>query len=374
MRVIGVLCVLGVFACNSDKFTDIPSISQFFFVRMTPEAAAIAVGETQQVTVTAYDAGPCTPACTASVPGNPIPVEGVPTFKSTDTTKVKVSSAGVVTAIAPGSASVIATLQNIPGVTSGISVTLADTTVFTVTAAPVAVGNLALSGRATGTPNTVGAGSTLALTTTITDANGAAVTGVGRPQFYSTNASVATVSSTGVVSGLNPGNTTIFGTITVGGVTKTASYDVLVTRPIAATISACREGCQTAALTTTPVVFIPSTFTVSATQAIVEGKAGAIVTFTVPNNTFSATSTPTSTECVIVTFADPSAAGAVAPSTNSGNIGTGGVGSTNPPLCSNAGTTTPAPAPQSQARLFTTPGTYTYTNTTNGATGTIIVE
>lgn len=363
---IGALCALGVLACNTDKFTDIPSISQFFFVRMTPEAASMAVGETQQVSVTAFDAGPCTPTCTPSVPGNAIQVEGLPTFRSTDTLKVKVSSSGLVTAIGAGSASVIATLQDIPGKTSGTSVTRADTTVFTVTAAPVALGNLALAGRATGTANTVGAGSTLALTTTITDANGAVVTNVGRPQFYSTNPAIATVSSTGVVSGLNPGNTTILGTITVSGVTKTASYDVVVTRPIAGTVSICGQGCQSAAIAGTGIVFVPSTLTVSATEAVVEGKAGAVVTWTVPNNTFSATSNPNNTTCFNVTFANPGAAGAVAPSTNTGNIGTGG---TSPPLCSNTTGTA-----RSESRLFTTPGTYTYTSTTNGATGTIIVE
>jgi hypothetical protein len=52
------------------------------------------------------------------------------------------------------------------------------------------------------------------------------------------------------------------------------------------------------------------------------------------------------------------------PTGNSGNIGTGGAGSANPPLC-NGG---------SQARLFTTPGTYTFTSTTNGATGTLVVK
>jgi hypothetical protein len=53
----------------------------------------------------------------------------------------------------------------------------------------------------------------------------------------------------------------------------------------------------------------------------------------------------------------------VPPSTNSGSIGVGGAGSSNPPLCSGT-----------QSRLFATPGTYTFTNTTNGASGTLIVE
>ncbi|MDQ3673575.1 MAG: hypothetical protein M3365_04290, partial [Gemmatimonadota bacterium] len=127
----------------------------------------------------------------------------------------------------------------------------------------------------------------------------------------------------------------------------------------------CGQACTTP-VPGTGIAFSPADITVSATQARVQGAAGAIVTFSVPNNTFTATTTPNSTQCFNVTFANPAAAGAVAPSTNSGNIGTGG---TSPPLCSNT-----TGAARSESRLFTTPGTYTYTNTTNGATGTIVVE
>lgn len=362
MKKLGLLCMLVALGCDTDKFTGVPAASNFYFVRLNPEAAAIAVGETQQVSVTAFDAGPCTSGpCSPSTPGNPLTVQGTPTFRSTDTTRVTVSSSGLVTGVAVGSASVIATLQDIPGFTGGPSVTRADTTVFTVTAAPVALGTVQLSGRATGTPNTVGAGSTLALVTTITNSSGATVTNVGRPQYYSTRPEVATVSSTGVVTGLTQGTTTILATITVGGVTQTASYDVTVTPPVAATVMICGQACQP--LPVSGIVFTPSSTTVSATQAQVQGLAGATVTFTVGTNTFSASSTPNNTQCFNVTFANPAAAGAVPPSTDSGNIGTGAAGTSNAPQCSG-----------SRSRLFTTPGTYTYTNTTNGATGTIVVE
>ena len=367
MKRFGLLFTLVALGCDTDKFTGIKSsASNFFFVRLNPEAAAIAVGQTQQLTVTAFDAGPCIPGpCTPSAPGNPITAQGTPTFRSTDTLRVRVSSTGVVTGIATGTASVIATLQDIPGFTSGPSVTLADTTVFTVTAAPVAIGNLQLSGRATGTPNTVGAGSTLTLTTTITDPSGTPVSNVGRPQYYSTRPDRATVSATGVVTGVQAGNATIVATITVSGVTRTTSYDIIVTPPVVSTVMICGQACDVP-VPGTAIVFAPASITVSATQAQVQGAAGAIVTFTVANNTFSATTTPNNTQCFNVTFANPGGAGAVPPSTNTGNIGTGG---TSPPLCSNTSGT-----PRSESRLFTTPGTYAFTNTTNGATGTIIVE
>lgn len=365
------LCLLSMLAvaigCNTDKFTGIPTASNFYFVRLTPEAASIAVGQTQQLTLTAFDAGPCSGApCSPLTPGNPVTVDGVQTFRSTDTLRVKVSSTGLVTGIGVGTASVIATQANQAGSTNGTSVTLADTTVFTVTPTPVALGSLQLAGRATGTPNTIGAGSALPLVTTITSSSGAAVTTVGRPQYYSTRPDVATVNSSGVVSGLNPGTTTILATITVAGVTKTTAYDVVVTLPVAGTVQICGQACQTPVVPGTGIAFTPATITVSATQAKVQGLAGATVVFTVPNNTFTATTTPNNTACFNVTFANPGAAGAVAPSTDSGNIGTGS--GTNAPLCSAS-----SGVAVSRSRLFTTPGTYTYTNTTNGATGTIIV-
>lgn len=358
IRKLAFACLAGGLACSTDQFTDVPDKSNFYYIRLNPEAASLAVGQTQQLTVTAFDAGPCSGgACSPFAPGNQLTVEGTPTFRSTDTTKAKVSAAGVVTAIAAGTASIIGTLQDIPGFTNSTSVTRADTTIFTITAAPVALGNIALSGRTTGTANTVAAGGTLALTTAITNSAGAAVTTVGRPQYYSSNPAIATVSTTGTVSGVEKGNATIFATITVGGVSKTTSFDVIVTAPITGTVAI------TPVTSGTGTVFFPGSLTVSATQAKVQGAAGAVVAFAVTAGTFTATSTPNNVQCFNVTFATPSAAGAVAPSTNSGNIGVGAVGSADPPLCSGT-----------QSRLFTTPGTYTFTSTTNSASGTIIVE
>ena len=359
LRTLGLLFVVAGVACSTDQFTDVDNNkSDFFYIRLTPEAASIAVGQTQQVTVTAFDAGPCNGSpCSPFAPGNALAVTGTPTFRSTDTTKVKVSATGLVTGIAAGSASIIGTLQDIPGFTNSTSVTRADTTIFTVTATPVALGSVQLAGRATGTANTVAAGSTLALTTTISNSAGTAITNVGRAQYYSSNPAIATVSTTGTVSGLEKGNATILATITVGGVTKTASYDIVVTSAISGTVSIAN------ATSGTGVLFFPATLTVSATEAKVEGKAGATVAFAVTSGTFTASSTPNNTQCFNVTFANPSAAAAVPPSTNAGNIGVGAASSADPPLCSGT-----------QSRLFSTPGTYTFTSSTNGATGTVIVE
>ncbi|MFL5504835.1 MAG: Ig domain-containing protein, partial [Gemmatimonadaceae bacterium] len=330
-------------------------------------------------------------------PGNPIQVNGVSKFRSTDTTVARVDSVtGVVTAQAKaGTANIIGTLQNIPGGQSLPSVTFADTTPVTVLAAgvtPPAIGGMTL----TSFRSTNGAGSTDTLTVTYTDAGGATVGtqraatntgGLGRPAFFTSDPSVATVGSTGIVTGIKPGTATIFASSTVGGVTKTASFPITITDPVTATISI------TTATSGTGIIFFPETVTVSATQAAIERRpnattTGAVVTWgvfptAVFSQTFTSTTTPNDTQCFNVTFTDPTVAsaaptapsGSTVPAGNSGNIGTGGSGSANPPLCSvPAGNPVPAFGKDAQSRLFTTPGTYTFTSTTNGAKGTLIVK
>lgn len=379
------LCFLAIaaafVACNSnDKITDVLQVSDFFSVRLDPQSLTLAQGGTQNLTVTAFDGscpGPAATPCNPLAPGNAIAVNGVTTFRSTDTTVAKVDANGVVTAQPKaGTANIIMTLQNIPGAPGSASVTLADTTPVTVLptgATPPAVAGMTLtSSRATD-----GAGSTDTLTITYTDAGGATLatqrgatnaSGIGRPAFFTSNPEIATVGITGIITGVKPGTATISASNTVGGVTKTATFPVTITDPVTATIAI------TTATSGTGIIFFPDTITVSATEAAVEGRPntttpGAVVTFAVVGttlfpNTFTATTTPNNTDCFNVTFDNPGAALSTTPTGNSGNIGTGGAGSSNPPLC-NGG---------SQARLFVTPGTYTFHSTTNGATGALIVK
>jgi hypothetical protein len=359
MKKIGLILLMVIVACDTDQLTNIATnLSNFYFLRLTPEAASLGVGQTQQLTVTPYDAGPCGgTACSILTPGNPITVAGTPTFKSLDTTKVKVSSSGLVTAIGAGTTTVIATLQDIPATGSGLpSVTRADTTAFTVTASATSFGGIALSA----TRATDGAGSPDTLVVTYTDAAGATngtqkattTTGigatVGRPQFYSSNPENATVGTTGIITGVKPGTATITATISIGGVNKTATFAVTITDPVTATFSIQQ------AVSGTSILFFPQTLTVSATEALAEGKTGAVVTWSVLAGTFTTTSVPNSTACFDVTFANPSAAQASVTGGASGNITT---------ICSGTA-----------SRLFTAPGTYTFTSSTNGATGSLIVK
>jgi hypothetical protein len=403
------LCLLGVaavlVACNNDKMTDVLNQSQFFFVRVDPQAVTLAQGGTQALTVTAYDASCTGTSCNPLAPGNPLTVNGIPTFRSTDTTVATVSATGVITAKPKaGTANIIGALQDIPGGPSLPSVTLADTTPVTVLptgATPPVVANMSL----TSSRSTNGAGSTDTLTITYTDASGATVatqrgatnaSGIGRPAFFTSDPSVATVGATGIVTGVKPGTTTITASNSVGGVTKTATFPITITDPVTATFSI------TTATSGAGIIFFPATITVSATEAVAEGRPntttpGAVVSFgvfgtTLFPNTFrpvigasppdTVTTSPNSTNCFNVTFANPTAAGAAptapagstVPAGNTGNIGTGAATSTNPPLCSVP--TGNAFGKDAQSRLFTTPGTYTFTSTTPGsaASGTIIVK
>ena len=398
------LCLLGVaallvVACENDKMTDILNSSQFHYVRVEPQSATLAQGGTQTLAVTAYD-GSCGGAnCNPLTPGNPVTYSGTITFRSTDPTVATVTNDGVVTALAKaGTTQIIGTLQNIPGGTSVPSVSLADTTPVTVLAAgatPPAVSSITL----TSSRSTNGAGSTDTLTVNYIDAGGATIatqraatnaSGLGRPGFFTSDPSIATVGATGIVTGVKPGTATITASTSVGGVVKTATFPITITDPVTATVSI------TTATSGNGIIFFPPTTVVSATEAIAEGRPnattpGAVVTWgvfgtAVFTQTFTATTTPNNTECFNVVFANPAAAGAAptapggstVPPGNTGNIGDPPpVTAANPRLCS-IPTGTNAFGKDAQSRLFTTPGSYFFVSNTPGSSpgafATLIVK
>lgn len=87
-------------------------------------------------------------------------------------------------------------------------------------------------------------GDTLIMEVLAKDATGQALAGAN-PSFTSSDATVATVSDAGVVRGLKAGASTITGSLTMGGVTKTSTYGIAVlaasappTSPSAPTVAA----------------------------------------------------------------------------------------------------------------------------------------
>jgi uncharacterized protein YjdB len=158
--------------------TSIPVAS----VAVSPASASVPVGQTVQLTATPTDAN-----------GNPL-TGRVVTWVSSAPAVATVSASGRVTAKAAGSATITATSEGKSG-TAAITVTLAPVASVTVSPAPASV--------------TVG--QTVQLTATPKDANGNSLT--GRVVTWTTSdAAVATVSASGLVSGLVVGTATITAT------------------------------------------------------------------------------------------------------------------------------------------------------------------
>ena len=186
----------GVVACERAT-TPIAPPAAVAAVDLTPASATVPVGQTVQLTAIPRDAN-----------GNALSGSTV-TWTSSNTSVATVSNAGLVSGVTAGSATITATSEGKSG-TATIIVT-------GVTTVPVATVDL---NPATAT---VQAGQTVQLTATPKDSNGNVLSG-RTVTWTSSNTSVATVSTSGLVSGLTPGSATI--TATSEGKSGTASVTV----------------------------------------------------------------------------------------------------------------------------------------------------
>jgi plastocyanin len=166
--------------------------------------ASIAAGGTLQLSATPVNAGG------AAMTGLPAP------SWSTSDAAVATVSGGMVSGVGPGTATITATL------TAGGATRTAIATV-TVTPRAPAFTTLTLTG------GTVAVGATLPLTATALDQNGQPMGGLPAPSYVTSDASRATVSAAGVVTGVAAGSATITASLTAGGVTRTAAATVTVT-------------------------------------------------------------------------------------------------------------------------------------------------
>jgi uncharacterized protein YjdB len=172
-------------------------------------AAPITVGQTTQATALLQDAN-----------GNTLSDRAV-TWSSSDSTVATVSPSGLVTAVAAGSVTIHASVEGVDG-SAGLSVGAADLPVTTV---PVATVSVLVASRLT-------VGQTVQATAVAKDVNGNVLT--GRPVVWaSLDSSVATVSSTGVVTPVSGGQAVIQATVEgqVGGTV------VIVSGPAVAVVS-----------------------------------------------------------------------------------------------------------------------------------------
>ena len=155
-------------------------------VIVTPSTASVQVGTSTTLTATVRDAS-----------GNVLQGRSV-TWSSSNTAVASVSSSGVVTGVAAGTATITATSEGKSGTA-------------TITVTP------ALSIRVTPTSAEVQAGQTVQLQATVTGTD-AAIT------WTSSDTNIATVSGTGLVTGVRQGSATI--TATVGTASATATITV----------------------------------------------------------------------------------------------------------------------------------------------------
>jgi uncharacterized protein YjdB len=164
-------------------------------VTVTPASASLVVGQSRQLSVTAKS------AAGAPLTGRPV------TWSSDDATIASVDAAGLVTAHAPGSATVLATVE---GKSASSAVTVTPVPVATVAVNPPS--------------GTVTQGSTLQLAAVAKDASGGTLTGRA-VTWSSSDAAVASVDAGGLVTGLTTGTAGI--TATVDGVTGSAAMTVV---------------------------------------------------------------------------------------------------------------------------------------------------
>ena len=171
-------------------------------VSVSPATPSATVGQTVQLTATAYDAN------------NNVLTGRAVTWSSSNTGIATVSSSGVVTGVAAGSATITATSEGKSGTAS-------------VTVTPVPVASVSVSPATA----SVTIAQTVQLTATARDANNNVLTGRA-VTWSSSNTGIATVSSSGVVTGVAAGSATI--TATSEGKSGTASVTVTaVPAPVA---------------------------------------------------------------------------------------------------------------------------------------------
>ncbi|MCY1023440.1 Ig-like domain-containing protein [Pyxidicoccus sp. MSG2] len=195
------LTVLVHTACDPEEEPNPdPTPATLTSVSVTPASFTLAIGATQQLAVTGTYSDGTTKSVTSSA-----------TFVSDTPANATVSnSGGLVTAVAAGTAKVTATVSG-KSATATVTVSAAEATLSSIALGP--------------TPASVAQGATLQLTVTGTFSDGSTRAVTSNVTFSSSATGTATVSASGVVTGVQAGSATI--TATAGG--KNATLNVTVT-------------------------------------------------------------------------------------------------------------------------------------------------
>jgi len=331
-------------------------------VIVSPGQASVTVGQTTQLT------GLVTDEQGNVLAGRPI------TFSSSANDVATVSGSGVVTGIAPGTATITATSEGKTGTA-------------TVTVTPIPVATVVISPTA---PNVV-VGGTVQLSATPRSASGQVLS--GRTVGWSSGApSIAAVSATGVVTGVSPGSAVMFANVegVIGTVTVTVRQvpvETVVVTPATSTVvvggavqlSASVRDASGAELTGRLVGWSSSdeaVAVVSSTGRVTALKVGT-VTITASSEGKSGTATVTVTPAPVasVTVTPPSAninVGQTATLTAQTLDGTGGV-LTGRAVTWSSNNTGIATVSQSGVVTGVAPGNATITATSEGKSGTAAI-
>jgi uncharacterized protein YjdB len=291
----------GTSAITVDPASPVPVAS----VEVSPATANVQVGAAVQLTAVARDAA-----------GNALPGRAI-TWSSGSTGIATVSESGLVTGVAAGEATITATSEGISG----------SATVTVTTAPPPPVASVSVAPATA----SVQVGATVQLAATLRDAAGNVLT--GRTVTWTTSAGgVATVSATGLVTGVAVGGATI--TATSEGKSGTAA--ITVTPVPVATVTVAPA---------TASVPVGSTVQLSATLRDASGNVltGRVVTW---STSASAVATVSGTGLVLGVTAGP----ATITATSESKSGTSAITVTAPPPDA-----TPPSTPQNLAAVAVSP-------------------
>jgi len=278
-------------------------------VSVSPTSPSIQTGATVTLAATTRDAN------------NNVLTGRVVAWSTSSSSIAAVSSSGVVTGIAAGTATITAASEGQTG-----------TSTVTVTApAPIPVASVSVSPASP----SVQTGSTVTLSATMRDANNNVLT--GRTVSWTTSASsVATVSSSGVVTGIAAGTATI--TATSEGKTGTSTVTVSAPAPIpvaSVSVSPSSPSIQTGATVTLSATMRDAnnnvltgrtvSWTTSASSVATVSSGGVVTGIAAGTATITATSegkTGTSTVTVSAPAPVPVASVSVSPAAPSLDVGT----------------------------------------------------
>lgn len=193
-----IISLLTITGCGMSSTAVTGSQKTVTSLTVTPGAASVAVGATQQFVATAKYSD-----------GTTADVSSTAAWTTAKTTVANVSSAGMATGVAVGSAAVTALLGGVSG-SATLTVTAAQKTLQSIAVIPASATVVAGGTQAFTATGTYGDGSTAAITSSVT--------------WASANTAVATVNASGVATGVGIGSVAI--TASLGAVSGSATLAV----------------------------------------------------------------------------------------------------------------------------------------------------